>query len=204
MPDLHQIFSTLVTAASHGRFEAALMETPLASATLRRHPLGFKVARMSIGKVHLRLHLWGGPPAEQPGFKIHDHSFDLKSHVVEGGIRQIIYTVHNDPAGDRSVYQVAYEDGRSILRKTGVVVLLEKNRQDIFPAGTTYFVQAGELHMAEIHECEVAISLVLTNEKGGEPITIGPRDGPIELVAARSLLSDRSLVELGLRAALLL
>jgi hypothetical protein len=203
MSDLHEIFDALVSASSHGRFEAVLMETPLATATLRSHPLGFKVALISNGIVHLRLHLWTSP-TEQPGFEIHDHSFDLKSHVVEGSLRQIIYRAHNNPAGDRSIYQVAYEDGRSTLLKTGVAVRIEELRQDVLRAGTTYFVPAGELHMAELYQCEAAITLVVTHEKGGQPITIGPRDGPTELFAARSLLSDRSLVELGLRAALLL
>jgi hypothetical protein len=128
----------------------------------------------------------------------------MKTYVVDGEIRQVIYSAHHDPAGDHSIYKVAYEDGRSTLRKTGTAVRLEKVRQDVFRAGVTYCLQARELHMAERHKCETAISLVVTYDKGGEPLTIGPRDGPNELVAERSPLSDRSLAELGLRAALLL
>lgn len=201
MFDLNRMFDELVTASSEGRFEAALMQTPLGSAKVHSHPLGFKVARVSNGAIHLRLHLWTGS-AEQLGFEVHDHSFDLKSHVVEGAIRQITYTAHADPAGHRCVYQVAYENGGSVLRKSYIVVRLEKERQDVFPAGTTYYVPAGKLHMAEINGCATAITLVLTSEKGRQPVTIGPCEGPTELVAARSLLSDRSLRELGLQAAL--
>ncbi len=201
MLDLNRIFDALVTASSEGCFESALMKTPLGSATLRSHPLGFKVARVSNGSIHLRLHLWTGA-AEQPGFEVHDHSFDLKSYVVEGAIQQITFTAHEDPDGDRCFYQVAYGESRSALRKTDIAVRLEEPRQDVFRAGTTYFLPAGRLHMAERYYCALAISLALTHEKGGQPLTIGPRNGPSELVASRSPLSELSLMELGLRAAL--
>jgi len=154
MRDLFQIFHTLINASSQGRFEAALMQTPLAFAVLHSHPLGFKVARISNGNVHLRIHLWSGRSTDQAGFEVHNHSFDLKSHVVEGKIRRVIYAAHEGPSGDRSIYQVAYEEGHSILRKTAIVVRLKKLRQEIHPAGTTYSVPAGALHETARHECE--------------------------------------------------
>lgn len=204
MSDLIGLFDQLVGAASMGRFEEALMGTPIAGAHLHGHPLGFRVVRISDGPLSLRLHLWKGPACEQPGFEIHDHAFDLTSYVVAGVVRQRTYSAVRAMDGQHAVYRVTYDDGRSALAHSGCRVRVEAVGDERFAQGETYSLPAGQLHEAYRDNCDTAITLVLTTAKTVSPVTIGPWDGEVQLNAPRLRLDDRTLGELGLSKALAL
>jgi len=198
MPDLVALFASLTQASD---WQSAMLASALGDASVLGHPLGFKVVRLDDGPTSLRVHLWRAADREQPGFEVHDHSFDLESFVLAGAVRQRTFAADPDPSGEHAVYTVAYEAGESLLRRTDQVVRLRELTDEVFTAGATYRVAAGQLHASVLDECETAVTLVLTQNRGRLPITIGPRDGPLDLRASRRPLSGLSFRELGLPAA---
>lgn len=202
MPDLQSLFRQLEAAARNGRFEAELMRTPLADAGLYGHPLGFRVAKISHGDTALRLHLWSGISTEQPGFEVHDHMFDLTSHVVQGTIVQRGYDFVEDLNGPQALYDVTYDEGKSVIAKTDKRGRLVLKGAERFNVGTTYELSAGQLHFAERTDSAFAITLALTRTRLCCATTVGPQDGDFQLQASRLRLDYRPLCELGLEAAL--
>src|SRR5690606_29307754 len=108
----------LVRAHEAGRFEEGLLASPLGAEYVKRHPLGFSVVQLKSGTESLRLHLWRGAEISQPGFEIHDHTFELESYVIDGRLRHRTYEAVPDPAGDFAVYDIRYEPGASVMTKT--------------------------------------------------------------------------------------
>jgi hypothetical protein len=202
MLDLHVLFLRLEAASRSGEFESELMKTPLADAHIHGHPLGFRVARINHGEMALRLHLWKAAVSEQPGFEVHDHMFDLTSHVVQGAIGQKVYKFADDQNGTKAIYSVAYEAGKSVIVKTSRRGELVLERAERFYAGTTYRLDAGELHIAERLDDDDAITLALTKTKLDSATTIGPWEGELQLQSSRRRLDDRTLREIGLDLAL--
>lgn len=201
MRDLEALFASLIQEWKGADWRAALLASPLGGAQVLGHPLGFRVARLDEGGTSLRLHLWRGVDATQPGFEVHDHGFDLESFVLAGTIRQRTYAADRDPSGEQVIYAVAYEADESVLRKTDQVVRLREVKSEVFEAGEIYRVAAGELHASYLDGCDVGATLVLTHNRGGQPITLGPKDSAPDLRASRSPLSALSLREMGWRAA---
>jgi hypothetical protein len=201
MPDLEALFEDLAVAADTGRFEAALMASPLADQFVSRHPLGFHVVRLEEPPYALRLHLWKPGGVDQPGFEIHDHTFSLRSRVIDGAIRHRTYTVQPDAEGHQVVYAVEYATGESRIAKTAVRVRTVLKSDEVFGAGSLYAVPAGELHDAELSDSATGTTLVLTTHIGEPVRTIGPWDGPEILTASRTARSPQPLRDLGLHQA---
>ena len=63
----------------------------------------------------LRLHLWPERTREHgtPCWPVHDHVWDLLSHVLCGELESRRYAVVDDPCGDAVLYAVRYGEGRS-------------------------------------------------------------------------------------------
>lgn len=198
MPNLNMIYESLILAATRGCFESELMKTPLAEAKIKLHPLGFKIFSISNENCSLRLHVWGREPEGQLQYKIHDHSFDFRSHVVEGVIRHTKYLSRVDNVGNYRIYNVSYDDTHSYLHKTLVSVSIQQVSQEFINESQSYNVMAEELHSSELWECDSAISIVLARERLGRPIVIGPKDGPAEMAAVRNVYGNLSLVQIGL------
>lgn len=202
MTEVRDIFENLVKSSISGSFEADLYASPLGEARLRKHPLGFAVARIASSTEQLRLHLWSAFGAEQVGFEIHNHSFDLISQVVLGSIRQRLYHAGPNPSGQNAIYDVLYQNDTSLLKKRDDYVDLTIVRDEIIPSGSQYSVSCSHLHRSDLHNCTEAITLVFTQERGNPPITVGPRDGPAELAFFRAKRQQAALREIGLSAAL--
>lgn len=87
------------------------------------------------------------------------------------------------------MYDVIYEEGRSILRATDQRLTLNKVEEKEICAGTTYHLSAGLFHELEPLVAP-ALTIVLTNERGVHPITIGPEDADSVLVSKRAAISS--------------
>lgn len=201
MSDLTALFDELIQAHALGRFEEVLLSGPLGSEKVKRHPLGFTVVQLKVGTESLRLHLWKGADISQPGFEIHNHTFELQSYVIDGTLRHRTYRAFPDPDGDFAVYEVSYEPDASLMTKTNQRARIEVETDRIFGAGESYAVAASSLHDAVLHNCLSATTLVMTRDFGGSPITYGPAGGEVTLRALRNPLSEDTLATLGLTGA---
>ncbi len=198
MPDLETLFDDLVVAADSGRFEAALMTSPLADQFVFCHPLGFHAVKLEAPPFALRIHLWKPGGVHQPGFEIHDHLFSLRSRVIDGAIRHRTYTVLPDAEGNQVIYSVKYAADESRIIKTTVRVRTVLKSDEVIGAGSLYEVPAGELHDAELSGTATGTTLVLTKNVGQAVRTIGPWNGPEVLTASRMAQSSQPLRDLGL------
>jgi hypothetical protein len=202
MADLRSIYEELIASSTGRGFETALMSTPLADERIYTHPLGFRVIRTADGSHTLRLHIWHQALAgQQPGFEVHDHSFDLESCVLDGQLESELYAAEPSEAGKHAIYRVIYAAGRSILERTQTRVRLRVTSAETVGPGQRYYIAAGQLHSTRCRVFETAMSLVLTVETGHVPITIGPWAGVQRLEAGRTPVDDRSLREIGLSQA---
>ena len=167
------------------------MDSALATTPVRRHPLGFLIARIDgADGTALRLHFWSKAwNAPQIGFEVHDHAFDFESFVVGGQVRQTIYEMLTAPTGDCRVYSVGYERGRSTLVASDRVTYLEAVSSESYVGGQAYSLPAKVLHRLECVSAE-AVTLVLTKDRGLEPVTVGPLNGPDELLTERPIVLD--------------
>jgi hypothetical protein len=198
MIELRNVFDNLVQASKDGKFEEALVASPLGAAALRLHPLGFTSSKITMGKHNLRLHIWRNTGSPQAGFEVHDHTFDFESYVISGSIKQTVYDIHANNDGNFCIYHVDYDENTSILKNSGNFVNLVQLKEEIVSANQSYRVRAGELHRSDLFECSCAVTLVLTEDRGGTPITIGPRNGPPRLVFDRTELPGPPLANGGL------
>lgn len=201
MSELEALYRDLIQAQQAGRFEDVLLAGPLGGEHVKRHPLGFLVVQLKAGTESLRLHLWRGAEISQPGFEIHDHTFELESYVIDGRLRHRTYEAVPDPAGDFAVYDIRYEPGVSVITKTADRARLVKMTDVFIEAGEAYAVAAGCLHDAILDNCSNATTLILTQDHGGAPVTYGPANGADTLTAPREALSSDTLADLGLMAA---
>lgn len=201
MGELEALYRDLIHAHEAGCFEQSLLASPLRHEQVKRHPLGFSVVQLKSGTKSLRLHLWRGPEISQPGFEIHDHTFELESYVIDGRLRHRTYEAVPDPAGEFAVYDIRYEPDASVMTKTAHRARLQNKTDVLVETGKTYAVPAGRLHDAVLHDCSSATTLVLTRDHGGSPVTYGPANGAESLTAPREALSSDTLADLGLTGA---
>src|SRR5258708_2523996 len=110
MSELATLFEALVAASVAGTFVTSFEKSPLFKIPVSQHPLGFRIARIaSDNDESLRLHLWPiGSKSTQPGYEVHDHAFDFRSHVLLGGFKQETYEALSDPSGENAAYSVEY------------------------------------------------------------------------------------------------
>ncbi|MCA3149563.1 MAG: hypothetical protein ING77_00075 [Rhodocyclaceae bacterium] len=202
MFDLGALYSELCRAADGGDFETAVLASPLGDQLVTLHPLGFNVVKIETPPHALRLHLWKCSGVEQPGFEVHDHVFDLKSRVIDGAIRHRAYRSVADPSGEHVFYRVEYGDQLSELSKTQERFTLQLVDEQVYRAGTSYSVNAFDLHDAEMVEGISAVTLVLTTHVGGNPRTVGPWNGQQTLSAIRAVVGLKPLRDFGLAGAL--
>lgn len=116
-------------------------------AEVRMHPYGFLQLSLSEGAWRdfgYRLHIWSDelPPMKRPEFQVHDHIYQVKSRVLIGELKDMQYTVTEDPAGVYVLFEAA--DGK--LFNTGKKVLCEERKILCISAGAEYSVAKGDFH----------------------------------------------------------
>jgi len=147
------------------------------------HPTGFLVLELSrrAGGV-LRLHVW--PSAErwhgQPCWPVHDHAWDLGSHVLVGQVGSRRVVVRDEPEGASRLYAVEYVGGhRSRMRRSERRVSVEEMPLECVGAGERYVVPAGVFHASAVEPGQLAATVVVTRSTGRpHPWVVGPSDGP--------------------------
>lgn len=192
MPELGHVFEKLIAASANGEFEEVLRRSPLSTAPPRLHPLNFVAMRISDEKgTSLRLHLWDQRfRFGQESFEIHDHSFDLDSYVVQGSVEQVTYEIEPDDDGDSDVFAVRYSpEGSSMLEPTSRGASLRTVGRTTFEVTDRYQLPHARLHRLNLRS-EKAMTLVLTRERGSEPISIGPY-GADPVRTSRRMLLDQ-------------
>ena len=198
MRDVASLFERLVAAHQRDAFWEAFVASDLSSAPVYLHPLGFRVAIVSgNGRLSLRLHVWPSAAAEgQSGYNIHDHVFDMTSHVLVGALRQTRYDVSAGRPATHATYGVGYDDEGSFLAKTQETVRAAPKEFSDVPIGSTYSLRAGEFHMLERASSLGAATLVLTRSGDGSPRTLGPLDGADAIRFRRERLPHNAMQEL--------
>lgn len=164
------------------------------------HPLGFLCLRWYLsGGRSLRLHLWSRQFAwrQVPDWQIHDHVFGLRSLVLEGALLNKYYAVAQDGNQSRHLwpmYTVAYEEGTSSLRDTGLQVKISVSSTQRVVAKQAYTVEPRVLHRTKLVS-QRAASLVATTqdtERPAPPCVVGSNSG-------KSLIFSRSTENLDVR-----
>lgn len=99
-----------------------------------------------------RLHIWDDAlPRQSTKSSIHDHVFELKSHIICGRLIHVEFqaeTVLGKSSDLYNVYKAERVEGsnNTILGWTGQTVRLNETRRFLFTAGSTYNFPEYELH----------------------------------------------------------
>jgi hypothetical protein len=128
------------------------------------HPLGFVVITLyRTSSTALRLHIWPKVRAvQQPAWMIHDHTFRFDSHVMVGELVNVLYEIKSNMERKYRVFDVDYQDGRSIMRPTTQVVALKEKMREAVVAGGYYSIGPGEIHETEVPPASVTATILLT------------------------------------------
>lgn len=185
---------------------AALQAEPAAGAW---HPTGFVVLKL-LDDVDgaLRLHLWpaGARERGEPCWPVHDHVWDLRSHVLCGQIESHAYVVSDDDAGEAALYAVDYGAGRSsCMRRSERRVSVRGLAPRRIGAGERYEVPAGAFHASHVDANELAATLVVTRPTAQPwPWVVGALDAASIVRVERALASHELVSEMLRRLAMAL
>lgn len=165
------------------------------------HPTGFLVLTLlrSQGGT-LRLHLWPERAREHgtPCWPVHDHVWDLRSHVLCGAVESHRYAVVDDPHGDAVLYAVRYGAGRSShMHRSERRVSVWPDVPRRIAAGERYEVPAGEFHASRVSAGELAATLAITRTTARAwPWVVGTVDAPAVVPVERAVASTTWVREL--------
>ncbi|MYA60689.1 MAG: hypothetical protein F4X40_09100 [Chloroflexi bacterium] len=142
----------------------------------RVHPLGFFFLKYCAGNEQARrIHVWLGNNATRTTNQLHLHSFDIESVVVVGKIRNELFRYRETAGGAVMEFEVSYNDGKSLLRRTGSVGELDPMGSFETPAGSWYRLEAGVIHRVIVEEAP-CVTLVSTIERGTRICSYGLTD----------------------------
>lgn len=157
------------------------------------HPTGFLVltllCRPHVGA--LRLHLWPERARQRgtPCWPVHDHVWDLRSHVLCGEVESRRYAVVDDPCGDAVLYAVRYGEGRSShMARSERRVSVRPEAPRRIAAGERYSVPAGEFHASTVAVGRLAATLAATRSTTRAwPWVVGALDAPAVVPVERAV-----------------
>jgi hypothetical protein len=140
----------------------------------RLHPLGFfYLLKEKGGQLH-RTHIWLRD--ENGCFKetneCHLHSFDIRSTIQIGCMKNELYSFKESPIGDEHEFAVSYQNEQSRLVPTGRRGILETLASFENDEGTNYFLAAGVIHKVSIIRRPCVTTLV-TEERDIETMSYG-------------------------------
>jgi hypothetical protein len=120
----------------------------------RLHPLGFLylIDKNALG-LGYRVHVWvktQDTANQRVENAYHQHSFDMKSTILMGSLKNEIFQFVENPKGGEREFKTIYDDGRSILSPTGRTGFLETITSFESGAGDSYFLRAGVIHRASV------------------------------------------------------
>lgn len=176
-------------AAAWQELLAALAEDPPPAVW---HPTGFLVLTLLRSESGaLRLHLWPERAREHgtPCWPVHDHVWDLRSHVLCGAVESHRYEVVDDPRGDSVLYAVRYGEGRSShMHRSDRRVSVWPEVPRRIEAGERYEVPAGQFHASMVSAGELAATLAITRTTARAwPWVVGTVDAPAVVPVERGV-----------------
>lgn len=143
------------------------------------HPNGFlQLPLESTDKrnSNLQLHIWNNT-LERRGakqFEIHDHAFDIESYVVMGSLKDITYSVSENPSGEYMTFQ---SDGSGQMNSVNKKVSLNIKNDRTIKEGETYIIKKGDFHSSNPIDPFTATIIKKTNiEIDYNPKLIAPTD----------------------------
>ncbi|MYB76784.1 MAG: hypothetical protein F4X83_06765 [Chloroflexi bacterium] len=144
------------------------------------HPLGFVscVIRREEDEFTTRVHYWprGNRRTKEPNWPIHNHAYELSSHILAGCVRDIQYRLVR--GNDYAIYSVSYAGENSTITLTNRRTSLEKLIDQFHLAGEDYSVSVDTFHETDVPMQEQAISLVVqSNFRDTEPLVLGTGEG---------------------------
>lgn len=156
------------------------------------HPTGFLVLTLLRNDgIALRLHLWPERAREHgtPCWPVHDHVWDLRSHVLCGEVASHRYEVLDDPRGDAVLYAVRYGEGRSsLMHRSERRVSVTPDVPRRVAAGERYEVPAGEFHASTVSSGELAATLVIMRSTTRAwPWVVGTMNAPVVVPVERAV-----------------
>jgi hypothetical protein len=150
---------------------AAVLADVRSAPTAMRHPLGFVcLPLVRDGDLGVCVHVWapglgGVTPTTSP---VHSHSWDLRSFVLYGGVRNDRVDVTDvTTAPTHRVFEVHSAGDVDEIRPTPRLVRCAQVNPQTSRAGEVYTLPAGEFHMTVIEDDQHAATVVLGRTRSG-------------------------------------
>ena len=147
------------------------------------HPYGFYVWKLHVPDLRefsLRLHVWlpNERPRQTPDWPPHSHNSDLYSLVLEGCVSNHTWDWKPDVAGDKVLYEVAYDAGLSTLAKSDERGTLVGECVQFARRFESYLVPLRKIHASHIAHERSAVTLVLISTNTvGSSMVVGDQNG---------------------------
>jgi hypothetical protein len=142
------------------------------STDFRLHPLGFFYLQNSLAPgTSQRVHVWLPVGPDRAENDSHQHSFDIKSKIMIGSMRNELFRFQT-PGGTEREFSVSYKDGRSILSPTGRSGTLALFSAFDSNAGSSYFLEAGVIHRVMVTK-RPCVTMLRTEERGIQIFSYG-------------------------------
>lgn len=163
----------------------------------RQHPYGFTVVTLGTvrgrRRVVYRLHIWptGFALPGSAELMIHDHVYDIQSHILVGQMVQHEY-VESELGAEFASYRGLYDGPHSVLERKSDTVRVVETMVSKFVTGHTYSLPAGALHMAKVDPHIFTATILRTEyrEDEGDPVILAPIDAPPTYRFERDLVAD--------------
>lgn len=136
-----------------------------------KHPLGFAHIELTSivgGTFRTRLHLWTqetGAWADDLG-SLHDHTWELSSAVLVGGLTDTYLVPRQDPSGPYGAYQIQYGKDRNTSVRLEGMWSLDELEQRTVRQGDIYKLPPRAVHRTAVDHLPTA-TLVIAKELGG-------------------------------------
>jgi hypothetical protein len=143
----------------------------------------------------MRLHVWAPQSVrlQDDAFKIHDHVFEVRSHIICGSITHIPYDVTPSPEGNYEVYRVTYEDSVSTMSAAGNLVDVQLLSPVTYKTGEGYIFPAHRFHTTAVSPDLLCATLVRpVRQEPGYPRVLGPPRGRDRAFGRESLVPAES------------
>lgn len=131
------------------------------------HPVGFIVIRLGIrDDFNYRLHIWpiARRTPKNPDWPIHNHIFDLESHIICGELLNRNYSLKlgNEETSKFSLYEVEYSEGGSTITKTYNYVNSIDYQDELIKSNNSYFIPKGVFHESIVDPLKLTCTIART------------------------------------------
>lgn len=146
------------------------------------HPYGFivmKLMELPDGS-SVRFHIWpkSSRKLQKPEWPPHSHPWKMTSFIIEGSLRQIVYSIETKEQNQKCSYQVEYDNKVSKLIKTSESLTLNILQEEKIQKGDYYSLNAGVFHELYVPKEEFTATCLLTEPISGiVPLVYGDKSG---------------------------